>query len=52
MSMENMKYTEKCFPRSALWLSLQSEAMKERLLAAKKRNDGISLAESREKLGI
>ncbi len=31
---------------------LQSEAMRERLLAAKKRNDGISLAESREKLGI
>ncbi len=31
---------------------LQSEAMKERLLAAKKRNEGISLEESCEKLGI
>ncbi len=31
---------------------LQSEAMKERLLAAKKRNEGISFEESCEKLGI
>jgi PHD/YefM family antitoxin component YafN of YafNO toxin-antitoxin module len=31
---------------------LQSEAMKERLLAARKRNGGLSLEESCEKLGI
>jgi len=31
---------------------LKSEAMKERLLEAKKRNNGISLEESCEKLGI
>jgi len=31
---------------------IKSEAMAERLLAAKKRNDGISLKETCEKLGI
>jgi len=31
---------------------LQSEAMKERLLSARKRNGGLSLEESCEKLGI
>lgn len=31
---------------------LKSDAMKERLLAAKNRNEGISLEEASEKLGI
>lgn len=31
---------------------LKSEAMKERLLAAKKRDNGVSLEEACEKLGI
>lgn len=31
---------------------LQSEAMKERLLAARKRDNGVSLEEACEKLGI
>ncbi len=31
---------------------LQSEAMKERLIAARKRDSGVSFEEAREKLGI